>query len=115
MRRFKCDKLLLATVSILLVLDGAILEASSNKEERINVGITFTKVAQNKNLQEKFKVCVTSLLKHATVDINFYIIGDHDSQMIARRIFDQAANVNIKFEVISDFFLLFLESHQVVI
>jgi hypothetical protein len=68
---------------------------------RINVGITFTKAGANQNLINKFKLCVSSLLKYATVDINFYIIGDAQSQLIARRIFDKIQHVNVNYEVSS--------------
>ena len=67
--------------------------------EKVNVGITFTKVADNQKFQDKFKTCVTSILKHSTVDIVFYIIGDKKSQVIARDIFSKIKNFNIKYEV----------------
>lgn len=72
---------------------------NSESPERINVGITFTKVADNKNLQKKFKLTVSSLLEHAKVDINFYIIGDRESQKIAKRIFKEVKNVKINYEI----------------
>lgn len=68
--------------------------------ERINVGITFTKAAANENLRNKFKLCVSSLLKYASVDIDFYIIGDLESQTIAKKIFSSVKNLNkINYEV----------------
>lgn len=75
------------------------LTVLAKQSERINVGITFTKVATNKNLQEKFELCVSSLLQHAKVDINFYIIGDMQSQLIARKIFAKIGKVNIKYDL----------------
>lgn len=67
--------------------------------EKVNVGITFTKVTENQKFQDKFKTCVASILKYSTVDINFYIIGDKKSQVIARNIFSQIKFVNINYEV----------------
>lgn len=75
------------------------LTVLAKQSERINVGITFTKVATNKNLQEKFELCVSSLLQYAKVDINFYIIGDMQSQLIARKIFAKIGKVNIKYDL----------------
>jgi hypothetical protein len=68
--------------------------------EKVNVGITFTKAGSNQDLVKKFKLCVSSLLKYATIDINFYIIGDKQSQLIAKNIFSKVKNVKIKYEVI---------------
>ncbi len=47
----------------------------ANKSDRINVGITFTKASQNKELQNKLELCVSSLLRNAQFDINFYTIA----------------------------------------
>jgi hypothetical protein len=47
----------------------------ANKSDRINVGITFTKASQNKELQDKLELCVSSLLRYAQFDNNFYIIA----------------------------------------
>ena len=65
----------------------------------INVGLTFTKASANQDLQNKFKLCVSSLLRHAKIDINFYIIGDAASQTIAKKIFSEVKNVNINYQV----------------
>ncbi len=72
---------------------------SSLNDEKINVGITFTKAYNNENLRNKFKVCVSSMLKYATIDINFYIIGDQESQIIAKKIFSNIKHVKINYEV----------------
>ncbi len=71
----------------------------ANKSDRINVGITFTKAYQNKELQGKFELCVSSLLRNAQVDINFYIIGDNESQAIAKKIFAKSRNLHINYEL----------------
>lgn len=65
----------------------------------INVAITFTKITGNDKLKDKFRLCVSSLLKYATIDINFYIIGDAESQYVAREIFSKIKNYNIKYKV----------------
>lgn len=84
-------------LSVVISLLQASLVASD--KSRINVGITFTKVAQNQNLQDKFSVCVNSLLKHARTDINFYVIGDSHSQQIAREIFSKVTDVQVEYEI----------------
>jgi lipopolysaccharide biosynthesis glycosyltransferase len=71
------------------------------EEERINVGITFTKTTGNDKLKEKFRLCVSSLLKYATVDINFYIIGDDESQYVAKQILSRVKNRKIKYRFVS--------------
>ncbi len=86
-------------VILILILLNTISINLADSTNRINVGITFTKAAQNKPLQEKFELCVSSLLKRAKVDINFYIIGDNDSQMIARKIFAKSKNLQINYEL----------------
>ena len=78
-----------------IILLGNLVSADS----RINVGITFTKVAENQKLQDKFSVCVSSLLKHARININFYIIGDDQSQEIARKIFSKVKDVEIDYKI----------------
>ena len=72
----------------------------STEKEYINVGITFTKVVENDSLRKKFKLCISSLLKYATVNINFYIIGDKESQLIARKIFTGVKNVKIQYKIV---------------
>lgn len=74
--------------------------AQEAKRKTINVGITFTKVLENKNLQDKFRLCVSSILKYSTVDINFYIIGDKQSQYIAKNIFSQVNSYNVTYDLI---------------
>ena len=74
---------------------------SSLNDEKINVGITFTKAYNNENLRNKFKVCVSSMLKYATIDINFYVIGDQESQIIAKKIFSSIKYAKIKYEVLT--------------
>lgn len=78
---------------------GLVLASLVASSDRINVGITFTKAAKNQNLQDKFSVCVSSLLKHARTNINFYIIGDDQSQNIAREIFGKVTDVQIEYEI----------------
>ena len=66
---------------------------------RINVAITFSKAKDNLKLQEKFKTCIKSLLKYATIDINFFIVGDVDSQNLAKSYFKNIEDVKIKYNV----------------
>ena len=72
--------------------------------DSINVAITFTKARNNQNLISKMQLCVHSLLKYATIDINFYIIGDDESQKIASLIFSKARNIKIEYKVSSRIF-----------
>jgi len=72
----------------------------SSPDERINVGIIFTKAASNRNLQEKFKLCISSLLKYATIDLNLYIIGDKESQLLAKKFISKLDFVQINYELI---------------
>ena len=74
---------------------------ASQKSPSINVGITFTKVSENEDLQKKFKLCVNSLLKYSTVNINFYIIGDRLSQLKAREIFKSIKQPKIEYNIVS--------------
>ena len=72
---------------------------TNGQRERINIGIIFTKTAGNENLQEKFKLCIFSILKYATVDMNIYIIGDRESQNLARRIISRVRETKIDYKV----------------
>jgi lipopolysaccharide biosynthesis glycosyltransferase len=79
-------------------------EENNDEEDNggINVGITFTKTTGNDKLKAKFKLCVSSLLKYATVDINFYIIGDTESQYVAKEILSSVKkNRRVKYRVVS--------------
>lgn len=93
-------------------------ETNNNQKDKsyINVGITFTKVSENSDLRRKFKLCVRSLLKYATVNINFYIIGDKESQLIAKKIFSTVKNVKIQYKIVSlDADGLAKKMHQMVV
>lgn len=70
------------------------------KSESINVGITFTKVSEHPSLKKKFRLCVSSILKYATANINFYIIGDAESQQIAKKIFATVNAYNVSYQII---------------
>ena len=80
-----------------------VAESGSNAENSpgsINVIITFTKAKQNVNLQQKFKVTVNSILRFSSVKLNFYIIGDKDSQSIAEKtIKEVSASHKVNYEV----------------
>lgn len=74
-------------------------DLNESNKHYINVAITFTKAKTNFNLQEQFKRCIRSLLKHATIDTNFFIIGDNESQLLAKKYFTEVENVKIKYNV----------------
>ncbi|RNA37042.1 xyloside xylosyltransferase 1 [Brachionus plicatilis] len=65
----------------------------------IDVGIIFTKAGGNENLIEKFKTCVSSILKYSSIDLNLYIIGDTESQYIAKNVIDKIKKPNINFNL----------------
>ena len=89
---------------------------AEKKSEFINVGITFTKVTENEDLQKKFKLCVNSLLKYSTVNINFYIIGDKQSQLKAKEIFKSIRQPKIEYNIVSlDAEDLAKKMHQMVV
>ncbi|CAF0904861.1 unnamed protein product [Brachionus calyciflorus] len=70
-----------------------------NKAEPIDVGIIFTKAGGNDNLIDKFKTCVSSMLKYSHVDLNLYIIGDTESQYIAKNILDKIKKPSINYNL----------------
>jgi hypothetical protein len=69
-------------------------ENLADDPNRINIAFTFTKANNNQNLIDKFQSCIGTLLKYATIDLNIFVLGDADSQLIARRLFDASSNVN---------------------
>lgn len=85
---------------VLFTLALSFWNANSAVDNSINVGITFTKVVENVLLKEKFRLCISSMLKYATSNINFYIIGDPQSQLIAKQIFKESNAYNISYQLI---------------
>jgi len=83
------------------------LNVESSSPEEINVIITFTNVKNNINLQSKFGTTVSSLFKHSSVRIALFIIGDGESQNIAKNILEEHVNDNTKYRVreIFDYFV----------
>lgn len=57
--------------------------------DEISVMITFYNAIHNIKLQKTFTVTVSSLLKHASVPLVLYIIGDEQSQDLASNIISQ--------------------------
>jgi lipopolysaccharide biosynthesis glycosyltransferase len=107
-------KLVIFVVFLCIILNS-IESKDVNDKNRINVGITFTKVNEHESLIEKFKTCVSSLLKYAKVDINFFIIGDAHSQQVARDILSKVKNYDIDFKIIDvDADKLAKKMHQLV-
>ena len=95
------ERPLIGLAALLFLLTSAYCSGLDNaqKAERINVGIIFTKAGGNENLQHKFKLCIFSILKYATVNINLHIIGDRESQKLARRIISRVRQPNIDYKV----------------
>lgn len=88
------------SVVIGLLISLLLKSAHGSKVDSINVGITFTKVHEHPSLKEKFRLCVSSILKYSTVNINFYLIGDAESQRIAKKIFSSTHSYNISYQII---------------
>ena len=66
----------------------------------VSVMITFTNAVNNRGLQDKLHVAVSSLLKHATVDLSVHILGDAESQTLAATILKQHTKADtVKYEV----------------
>lgn len=49
----------------------------------VDVLMTFTKAEKNLGLQSKFKLCISSMLHHATGSVNLNVVGDKASRDIA--------------------------------
>ena len=62
--------------------------------EEINVIITFTNAENNVQFQNKFKLTMSSMLKHATTSLAIHIIGDEKSQIIAADIIEEVQLAN---------------------
>ena len=70
----------------------------------VNVMITFSNAVNNRGLQDKLHVAVSSLLKHATVDLSVHILGDAESQTLAATILKQHTKADtVKYEVVKSF------------
>ena len=72
-------------------------------EDNISVIITLSKARQYRELQEKFNVCVSSMLSKSTTSIVFYILGDDDSKDIAEGILHRASGKRhqVRFSILS--------------
>ena len=64
----------------------------AENDKSIDVMITFTKAKDNRNLRAKFETTVKSLFHFSTVHVNLHILGDHESETIARDILGQVAD-----------------------
>lgn len=65
---------------------------AAKAEKPVDVMITFTKAEQNSNLQTKFRTTVKSLFRFASIPINLYILGDPESEKIAKNILSEVAD-----------------------
>ena len=66
------------------------------RKDDMNVMITFTNAKNNPNLQNKFRIAVSSMFKWTTIPLHIYIIGDSDSQVLADNILKDASNEHQK-------------------
>lgn len=51
----------------------------------LNVILIFTNVEKKRDLQQKFKLCLESMLTHTSIPIALHIIGDEKSWAIAKK------------------------------
>ena len=56
----------------------------------IDVIITLTKAEFDTRLQNKFRICVRSLLHFSSIHVNLYIIGDNSSRNVADQILTES-------------------------
>lgn len=76
-------------------IDKKSVNVPRNKEKKedtlkpINVIITFTKAGYNIRLQQKFRLTVSSLLKHAKPFIKLHILGEPESQALGTEIVEE--------------------------
>ena len=74
-------------------------EEKNIEPEEINVMITFTNAVGKSQFHKKFELTVTSLLAHARVPIALYILGDPESQDIAKKIIEKKAKPKSAYRV----------------
>ena len=55
----------------------------------INVILTFVNAQNNRNLQDQFKKTTYSILQHASVPLQFHIIAENASQILAYKIIEE--------------------------
>ena len=77
-------------------------EPKKPEEEEINVLITFTKAVGKIKFHQKFEQTVTSLLEHASKPLALHILGDPESQEIAKKIIEDKAKPKSTYRVGSD-------------
>ena len=65
----------------------------------IHVIITFTNAQHKRELQSKFALTVSSLFRHSTRPVMLYIIGDVDSQLLAKNILVERVKEPDKYKV----------------
>ena len=68
-------------------------------QEEIFVMITFTNAVGKTAFHKKFELTVTSLLEHASKPIALHILGDPESQEIAKKIIKQKAKPKSSYRV----------------
>lgn len=61
---------------------------SAEENGTADVMFTFTKAKENAQFVMKFKTCLSSLLEYSTIHLNFHLITDEASQLVASRIID---------------------------
>ena len=65
----------------------------------VHVVITFTNAEYKRELQTKFALTVSSLLRHSTRPVTLYVIGDAGSQLLAKNILAEHVTESQKYTV----------------
>ena len=82
-----------------VVSDSSATESPNQNNSPIHVIITFTNAQYKRELQSKFALTVSSLFEHSTQPVTLYIIGDADSQLLAKNILAECAKEPDKYKV----------------
>lgn len=71
------------------------ISGSSNGDE-IHVMIPLANAKWNRNLQQKFEICVSSMLDLSSAFISLYVVGDTDSHTFAATFVHSLGKQNVK-------------------
>ena len=82
------------------MFDDAVSGSAGNQNDLpIHVIITFTNAQHKRELQSKFALTVSSLFRHSTRPAVLYIIGDVDSQLLAKNMLVERVKEPDKYKV----------------
>ena len=73
-------------------MHSAVFDDDHKKPKPICVMFTFVNAANNTRLQDKFRSSASSLLRHASVPLDIYIIGDRASKELGEDIIKHSSS-----------------------